>query len=294
MTVRAPVGEVAINQFTEIVLGRGVCSISGNLFIYFLLLSLKNRNFWKRYSSGSTFLSINSNDIKNLLVYIPNDKEQKKIGLFLQKLDQLIELQSQKVTHLKQLKRGFLQKLYPAKGVSVNLLRFHTFNDDLLNVSLKDISYNQSSNIGVKDVKKNGKYPVYDVNKLIGFLNSYQSKDEYISIIKDGSNVGKTFLRRGMTSVISTMEIIHPNGVDLNYLFYKLQNINFRLFKIGTGIPHIYFKDYSKLKLLIPHPKEQKKIGAFFQNLDQQIDLQQSKLDHLKQLKKGYLQNMFI
>jgi type I restriction enzyme S subunit len=39
---------------------------------------------------------------------------------------------------------------------------------------------------------------------------------------------------------------------------------------------------------------EQVAIGKFFQNLDEQIAIQQTKLDKLKQLKSAYLQKMFI
>ncbi len=52
--------------------------------------------------------------------------------------------------------------------------------------------------------------------------------------------------------------------------------------------------DFSNISTLVPVRKdEQKKIGAFFKQLDNTIALHQRKLDLLKEQKKGYLQKMF-
>ena len=49
-----------------------------------------------------------------------------------------------------------------------------------------------------------------------------------------------------------------------------------------------------KLDITIPNIREQQKIGEFFKQLDSLIALHQRKLDHLKLLKKGLLQQMFV
>ena len=46
--------------------------------------------------------------------------------------------------------------------------------------------------------------------------------------------------------------------------------------------------------IIPPSIKEQQKIGAFFIRLDHLITLHQRELDHLKLLKKGMLQQMFV
>ena len=63
LTVRAPVGDVAKTDY-KVVLGRGVAGIKGNDYIYCFLQKLQNNRYWVAFSSGSTFESINSNDIK--------------------------------------------------------------------------------------------------------------------------------------------------------------------------------------------------------------------------------------
>lgn len=111
MTVRAPVGDLAINEF-ESCIGRGVCSIEGNKFIYYLLQSLKDNHVWERLSQGSTFESINSNDIKNLKVKMPSEETQNTISLFLTEIDSKIELYEIQFLTFQKLKKGLLQQIF--------------------------------------------------------------------------------------------------------------------------------------------------------------------------------------
>ncbi|HEL1673181.1 TPA: restriction endonuclease subunit S, partial [Streptococcus suis] len=63
VSVRAPVGDVAKTRY-KVVLGRGVAGIKGNDFIYQTLIRMKQFGYWMKLSTGSTFESINSGDIK--------------------------------------------------------------------------------------------------------------------------------------------------------------------------------------------------------------------------------------
>ena len=111
LTVRAPVGEVAISGY-DVVLGRGVAGIKGNDFIYYVLLCLKEFHYWEKLSSGSTFDSINSNDIKEILINMPNEKEQEVITGQLKNIDNLITLHQRKLEHLQLQKKALLQQMF--------------------------------------------------------------------------------------------------------------------------------------------------------------------------------------
>ncbi|MCH4381763.1 restriction endonuclease subunit S [Staphylococcus haemolyticus] len=111
LTVRAPVGELAIAQ-KEVCIGRGVCAIKANKFIYYFLEKFKIDKLWARLSQGSIFEAISGNDIKNISVTLPSKKEQTKIGDFFSKLDQQIELEEKKLELLEQQKRGYMQKVF--------------------------------------------------------------------------------------------------------------------------------------------------------------------------------------
>ena len=95
MSVRAPVGDIGKTQYT-IVLGRGVAGIKGNEFLFQYLTKINFSGYWSTVSSGSTFESINSNDISSIEIYVPSLEEQTKIGKFFKHLDDLIAVNEHK------------------------------------------------------------------------------------------------------------------------------------------------------------------------------------------------------
>ncbi|WP_125706720.1 restriction endonuclease subunit S [Lacticaseibacillus daqingensis] len=110
-SVRAPVGDVGMTDF-PVVLGRGVAGFKANQFVFFLLEKLKLEGYWTRYSSGSTFESVNSKDVKTAPVLSPSTIEQEQIGAFIAVINDTIALHQRKLEDLKQLKKVLLQKLF--------------------------------------------------------------------------------------------------------------------------------------------------------------------------------------
>ena len=110
LSVRAPVGDVGRTDYA-VVLGRGVAGIKGNAFIFQTLSRMKEQGFWTRYSSGSTFESINSADLKDAFIQICHIEEQTKIGDFFTKLDDTIALHQSKLQKLAELKKTLLAKM---------------------------------------------------------------------------------------------------------------------------------------------------------------------------------------
>ncbi|CCJ65751.1 restriction endonuclease subunit S [Leuconostoc falkenbergense] len=111
LSVRAPVGDIGKTAY-DVVIGRGVAAIKGNEFIFQNLGKMKSDGYWTRYSTGSTFESINSTDIKEAIISVPAIEEQNKIGSFFKQLDDTIALHQRKLDLLKEQKKGFLQKMF--------------------------------------------------------------------------------------------------------------------------------------------------------------------------------------
>ena len=111
MSVRAPAGAMGKTAYNAVI-GRGVAAIKGNEFIYQLLVKMDTDGFWKTLSCGSTFESLNSDNIKNAEVKIPTTAEQIKIGGLFQYLDNLITLHQRKCEKLKNIKKSLLEKMF--------------------------------------------------------------------------------------------------------------------------------------------------------------------------------------
>ena len=62
------------------------------------------------------------------------------------------------------------------------------------------------------ELTENG-FPVYGADGLIGFIDSFAQKDDYVAIVKDGSGVGNLFYYEGNSSLLGT----------LNYLVSKMK-----------------------------------------------------------------------
>ena len=111
LTVRAPVGDLAIAN-TRACIGRGVCAIKGDLYIYQYLEMIRDTDGWRKIIQGSTFESINSNDVKDLPIDVPSSEERKKIAEFFKALDRRIEKSTQRVESMKQFRKGLMQQMF--------------------------------------------------------------------------------------------------------------------------------------------------------------------------------------
>ena len=111
MSVRAPAGAMGKTAYNAVI-GRGVAAIKGNEFIYQLLEKMDSDGYWKALSCGSTFESLNSDNIKNADVLIPDVAEQEKIGEYFLAIDRLITLHQRKLEKLKNIKKACLEKMF--------------------------------------------------------------------------------------------------------------------------------------------------------------------------------------
>ena len=111
MSVRAPAGAMGKTAYNAVI-GRGVAAIKGNEFIYQLLVKMNADGFWKTLSCGSTFESLNSDNIKNAEVKIPTTAEQIKIDDYFQQFDNLITLHQRELEKLQNIKKSMLEKMF--------------------------------------------------------------------------------------------------------------------------------------------------------------------------------------
>ena len=92
MSVRAPVGAMGKTAY-DVVLGRGVAGIVGNEFLFQALSKKEAEGYWSTVSAGSTFDSINGDELRSTPIDCPrSETECEAIGNCLSKVDHLITL----------------------------------------------------------------------------------------------------------------------------------------------------------------------------------------------------------
>ena len=93
MSVRAPVGDININPYKRVCIGRGLCSINlknnKNQYLYYYLKA-NQKNIQSR-GTGTVFSSINKSDIEDIKIFLPEDEEIDSYVIPLKTLDEKIE-----------------------------------------------------------------------------------------------------------------------------------------------------------------------------------------------------------
>lgn len=110
MTVRAPVGYIG-KASDDCCIGRGVCAIRyENEYLYHYLIYIEDQ--WSKLSKGSTFDSVNSTEVKELILLIPPTiAEQIAIANILSDMDNEIEILQTMLNKYKTIKQGMMQEL---------------------------------------------------------------------------------------------------------------------------------------------------------------------------------------
>ena len=129
-----------------------------------------------------------------------------------------------------------------------------------------------------------GKFHFNSGDIIYGKINPQLAKYAYVNF-------------EGLTSA-DTYVLKSHNGIIQDFLFVILQTKDFYKYSVSvsmrTGMPKINRDELNQYNYLSPsNIDEQRKIGSFFNQLDNTIALHQRELDLLEQLKQTYLQKMF-
>ena len=230
--------------------------------------------------AGAQHFNIGQEGLSKVKLYFAPINEQNKIAKILSLLDDRISTQNKIIDKLQSL----------IKGITQNIVHHNKPN-----VHISDCMECSTSTLQESDVLENGIYPVYGANGIVGYLDNYNTQNEAIYIIKDGSGVGTVSYVTGKCSATGTLNILQAKeGFTLQYLYYLLKVFNFEPYKTGMAIPHIYFKDYSKAKVFCPSNTVQLQYAKLLSVIDCKLSTEQDILTRLSLQKQYLLRQMFI
>lgn len=285
-----------ISNFTDF-------KVSGMYILYYMQHNFKRHAL--KFTVKATVDSLRLPMLTDFDIKMPLEEEQTKIGSFFKQLDKTIALHQRKLAKLKELKQGYLQKMFPKNGSKFPQLRFAGFADAWKQRKLTEIvnRVNKSSNSDVLP-----KVEFEDIVSGEGRLNKDISSkfDSRKGTLFEPENILYGKLRPYLKNwlfpdfegvALGDFWVFEATDVSVPSLdYYLIQSDDYQ--KVandtsGTKMPRSDWKNVSSTDFAIPSKDEQKQIGAFFKQLDDTITLHQRKLEKLQELKKGYLQKMF-
>ena len=282
-------------------------------------ISFRKQVILPNIDGGTAQVAIHEDDVLTSEIEVPSIDEQKKIGEYFSNIDNLITLHQRKCEVLKKLKKGLLQKMFPKDGTNIPEIRFPEFTDAWERRKLGDGMTEYTDRVYIEDSEIYNQVSVKNIGEIC--LRGQQL----------GANIGrkrqaKVNLDTHPNTLIFTRQTIEQGGIgfapeetngaivtenmptidvnteifDKDFFMAFTKTISFRKQVIlpnidgGTAQVAIHEDDVLTSEIEVPSIDEQKKIGEYFSNIDNLITLHQRKLEVLKKLKKGLLQQMFV
>ncbi|GAA9443935.1 restriction endonuclease subunit S [Helicobacter pylori] len=306
LTSRASIGDCAILKVVATT-NQGFQSLIplekiNNEFLYYLILTLKNKLL--KLASGSTFLEVSPNKIKNLLIPLPPLNEQIAIANILSDVD----------NYLHALRALILKKESVKKSLSFELLsqrkRLKGFNQAWQRVRLGDIAeikrgasprpienpkwFCANSNVGwvrISDISKNSRFLYKTAQKLSkkGIEKSRFIKQNSL-IMSMCATIGKPIITKIDTCIHDGFVVFENPKIDLNYLYYFLCYIEKEWLESGQQGSQVNLNvDLIKNKEVF-YPKdlnEQSAIANILSGLDNEITSLKNKKRQFENIKKA-------
>jgi type I restriction enzyme S subunit len=263
---------------------------------------------------------IHESDFLKIEIPVPSVEEQIIIGTLFHNLDHLITLHQRKLEKAKNLKKSLLSEMFPTEGERKPKRRFPGFTGDWEQRKLGEVGTTYSGLSG-KTKEDFGHGDGQFVTYMNVFLNAVSDPEmtELVDINEHQNKVlsGDVFFTTssetpeevGMSSVwLGNSDNTYLNSFcfgfrpsiqfDPFFLAYMLRSdtIRQKIILLAQGISRYNISKKKMMDIEIPIPKtsEQIEIGAYFRALDHLITLHQRKLEKLQNLKKAYLNEMFI
>ncbi len=267
-----------------------------------------------RYAQGATRFTISLRHFRKIKVAISQSmQEQRKIGRFLSAFDRLVEKQKKKVGLLKEIRKGYIQKIFSRE------LRFKDENGhehpDWTPTKIKhicDVIGGGTPKTKVNEYWTSG-LSWYTPNDIIQKKYVAQSNKSISSLGLRNSNAkllppGTILLSTRATigeKAISLTECATNQGfqnlvcnrkkTDNEFMYYYLVTAKRYLRRLASGstFTEVSNKSIRDMDIWLPVLEEQKKNGNFLSAIDRKIAQEEQKAEKYESLKKGYLQRLF-
>lgn len=258
-------------------------------YIYHNLFSYTITNQIQRLLVGSNYPAINTEDVENLKIPYPNNKnERAEIASILSTWDKAIELKEKLIDHKKQQKKGLMQKLLTGE------VRLPGFYGEWEKVSFSDIFIKtkvKKHQIKTNEYLESGKYPVVDQGqkKVTAYSNDeekvFEVPETGVIVFGDHTREIKFIDFDFIIGADGTQVLMTKDDYDVRFYYYHLL-----IQKIPNTGYNRHFKFLKEMIFNKPSLKEQKAISNLLSTIDKELDLLNAELSALNEQKKGLMQ----
>jgi len=283
---------------------------------YFLNIMMNRNSYFLKFDNGVGQTNLSKPEVEKFADRYPSYEEQTKIGNFFKQLDDTIALHQRKLEKTKAIKSAYLSEMFPAEGECVPKRRFAGFTDAWVKCKLGDMAdivrgasprpinnpkwFDYNSDIGwlrISDVtEQDGR--IHYLEQRISDAGQEKTRvlTESHLLLSIAATVGKPVINYVKTGVHDGFLIFQNPDFDREFMFQWLEMFRPKWSKYGQpGSQMNLNSDLVKDKdIVVPKMAEQTKIGQFFATLDNLITHHQHKLEKLQNIKKAYLNEMFI
>ncbi|EGA9662282.1 restriction endonuclease subunit S [Listeria monocytogenes] len=289
--------------------------VDSNFGVYSIYMMLQKE---LKNIQGTSIKGITKTDLLEKNINKPLSKEeQQKIGGFFKQLDNTITLHQRKLDALKQMKKAFSQQIFPENNRKKPKIRFTSFYEEWEQRKIGEYGYFYYGKSAPKwSVAQDATTPCVRYGELytkfgpkIDIVHSYTNIDKSNLKFSSGNEVlvprvGENPLDFSNCSWLSISNVAIGEMISvytteqyplfIAYYFRSKMKYEFAKRVEGGNVSNLYYSYLEDILISVPSIEEQKKIAEFLNKIDITINLLQNKLDRIKELKKAYLQNMFI
>lgn len=277
----------------------------------------KYNNWVAKMCARSGQPGINAEEYATYSFIIPKSaQEQSRIAEILMQWDKAIELQEKLIEAYQKSKKYYLNKMFPKKGSNVPEIRFPGFTAPweqrkvtelgkiyigLVTTMTKHYTNEGTLLIRNSDIKDSGfefgDNPIYLENSFAQENKSRMHQIGDVITVHTGDVGTSAVITENEAKSIGFATIVtrpDPQIIDPNYLCTFLNTDKHKKWAVaistGDGRTNYNLGDYYELVVPVPSIREQQKISAFIQNLNNLIALHQQKRDKLLKQRKAMQQ----
>lgn len=285
-------------------------------YLYQYLAAPFLMDYVSKRATGGTIKHLNQGILVDFPVDIPSYKEQVTIGQFLVCLDNAVTLHQHKLDKLKDLKKAYLTEMFPVEGEHVPKRRFLGFEGEWEEKKLSEVVKEFIVPMRDKPKEFSGNIPWTRIDDIEGKYISRSLKGHCVSletvkrmnlkIIPEDSLIVSASATFGTVAIVKNdlitnqtfIGLVPKNKYEVEFLFYLFQSPKVRNYmkeeSAGSTIFYISRESFEKMEIDLPDENERKLISKQLRTVDSLITLQQQKLDKLNDLKKAYLNELFV